>query len=170
VSISRIVGRSIAGALFLLVVLTGLGLLGAWAKMTWDNRAHASRVFAQVPYDHVIASHRWHPLGGGHPFDCTYAIVALLPDAQATPPDLPRRSFPLDWGGTWEATPVSLDRLPGNGETGQRHICERQLSSDTWDRIEAALTTPGSWVSCDYETLSLYSAPQGLAMRFRYGD
>ncbi len=50
--------------------------------------------------------------------------------------------------------------------------CARNWAPDTVKRITAALTEPGSFVIRDAvgETVFIYSKPQRIAARIRYGD
>lgn len=150
-----------------------------WALLTspvaWrQDAAYAATLFdGLVPYEGVDASRRWHPvLGGRRGWDCTYAIVTLAADAPAAPPagdGGDGRGWQFAFGGDWAPTP-----FPPLGDTTRDAVgtCRGDWPPEVASRIDAALAAPGSWYWTDGagEQVHLYSAPQRLAARVRYGD
>jgi len=140
-----------------------------FAKIPFQNRDYASQVFAELPYDSVLASRRWHPLrDGGGGWDCTFAVVHLPEVAPLVPPVLPAsRQWYLKWGPRdWVATP---GWAPCDNCRDAVAMCSGDLDADTAARLARALSEPGSWAQSDGagETVSIYSAPERIAARIR---
>lgn len=165
------IGGVLAVALFLFVGVPVLlvGLL--FAAVPFQNRVHASQVFADVPYESVLASRRWHPWAGRDGWDCTFAVVRLPEKAPAAPPTPPRaREWYLEWGqGNWVATP---GWAPCDNCRDAVAMCSQDFEQDITAQLLSALSAPGSWAQSDGvgETVSIYSAPQRIAARIRFGD
>jgi hypothetical protein len=134
-----------------------------------------------LPYEAVLATRRWRP-GGGEVWHCSYAVVALPEIAPPDPPPVvpPGKSeqalrFPewiLRFGGAWVATPLSQtpDADYMRGWTG---ACFEDLPDDVNDQILNGLTEPGSWGESEPAhsgTFHVYSAPQRIVARIRFGD
>ncbi|PTX56277.1 hypothetical protein C8N43_0932 [Litoreibacter ponti] len=158
----------------LFLLLPVLVFYGCHAKRALvDNPAYASEVFAPVfPAFEVLESRRWHRLGG-EAWDCTYAIVAPPADMPEHPPAHARKDTPpwyLRWGdGAWQATPMAD---PPDGTRDAITGCMPYWSDEVAQRIEAAITREGSHVIIGPvgETVYVYSKPQRIAARIRFGD
>ncbi|MGH1354836.1 MAG: hypothetical protein ACRBBS_07145 [Thalassovita sp.] len=142
-----------------------------------DDPAYATAVFEPiVPFAHVLASREYHLIGEDWPnWDCTYAIVELSPNAPETPPSRIEDSdgFLVNWryrfGGDWLPTPKPP--LPDNTRDALG-FCAQYFDDDLIGRMEKALANPGSWFALGRvgETLFIYSLPQKVAARIRFGD
>ena len=148
-------------------------LVFALAACRQADEGYAREVFeGAVPYAHVLAERRTVPWTEG--WGCTFAIVALSPGASANPPA--RRngaSGNADWGPwsgeDWWQTPIA----PLTDTTRDAvEVCKGEWPDEMASAIEVALATSGSFVWRDPvgETVTLYSAPQGIAALLRYGD
>jgi len=142
-----------------------------------DNPVYAEQVFAPHFQEFKVhESRRWHRLGAAA-WDCTYAIIGLAETAPARPPsveyDVMSDNHPrwfLKWGvGEWQATPVPPLR---DGTRDAVAACEACWADDVAARIRSALNTPGSYriVGSVGETVYIYSQPQRIAARIRFGD
>ncbi|MCB1355937.1 MAG: hypothetical protein KDK53_05375 [Maritimibacter sp.] len=153
-------------------VLAMIPILGIGKQLLYDNPVYAARVFADLPHDTVLASRRWHPLFGGRPgWDCTYAVVGLA-EAPEVPPSVlaGQEAWDLDWGpGDWVATP---GWAPCDNCRDAVAMCSADFDADTATRLARALARPGSWAQSDRvgETVWIYSAPERIAVRIRFGD
>jgi len=158
-----------------LVGLTGLGLILAVGvplvlRLGTDPGFARAYFTDLVPYERVLASRKWHRVGA-QAWDCTYAVV----DLAETAPDRPgsrtetAKGWQFRWGGAWQPTPAAA---LGDTTRDALGYCGQYFSDDLNARLLAAISAPGSWYSRDRvgETLHLYSRPQGLAARIRYGD
>lgn len=154
-----------------LAVISILALVGLQVWLWIENRAYARAYFRDLlPSYSVLESRKWHPLLGGG-WDCTYAIAELPPDAAAQPPARsgPVGGWQLAWGGPWQPTPA-----PALGDTTRDALsfCSRYWPDGVTDRLQRALAEPGSYFERDGvgETLLIWSPPQRIAARVRYGD
>ncbi len=164
---------------FVRVVLGGVGSLLSLAVLIYfafhgvaalvSNPRYAEQVFADlVPYDDVLASKKWHGIGD-EPRACTYAIVSLRSDAGFDPPTAEQADWRLVFAGDWKPTPdKSLDDAVRDPAT----VCRDEWSEETGKRLIHALKAPGSWYWRDgmRETIYIYSQPEHLAARIRWGD
>ena len=135
-----------------------------------DDPRHAASVFdGVVPYEAVLETRCWHRRGVEH-WDCSFAIVELSDDA---PPDPPEPTEGREWyryyGGDWQPTPAAP---LGDTTRDALDFCGQYWSETLNSALDSAMTQPGSWYARDRvgETLHLYSAPQRIAARIRYGD
>ncbi len=161
--------------------LCGLMALSMVVYMGWQarnillvNPRYASEVFApHFPNAPTLESRRHHGLMADW-IDCTYAIVELPQDAPAAPPDSAssskNRAWHLQYGGPqWQPTP-----MPAQSERAALTFdaCLSYWSRDTAGQVRAAISAKGSFVLTPGigETVFLYSKPQGIAARIRYGD
>ncbi|MCY4178665.1 MAG: hypothetical protein OXC60_17200 [Litoreibacter sp.] len=145
----------------------------AWLikAILFDNPRYAHGVFAPIfPSFEVLESRRWHPLGAGG-WDCTFAIVSLPFAAPVDPPQVKNDvAWQFIWGGQeWEPTPM---KPLGDTTRDAIDACTGYWSKATSDRLLAALRQPGSFVEVGPvgETVFVYSSPQRIAARIRYGD
>jgi len=150
-----------------------IGLLVLWPawRRAVDDPPFAAQVFdGRIPYDGVLASRRWNPSGLAG-WGCTYAVVALGKDAPEGPGqhDPGEGGWQFAWGGNWRPTPAAP---LGDTTRDAVEACAADLDPDTALRLRASLSAPGSWYVRDAvgETVHVYSAPQGIAARVRYGD
>ena len=136
-----------------------------------DDPIHAAEVFdGRVDYVRILASQRWHSRDA-EPWDCTFAIVELRSSGPDTPPPAVNgRAWWLGFDGDWQATPEH----PGPRDTMRRALqfCRKYWDDETGNRLARALATPGSWYirSPVGETLLIYSRPERIAARIRFGD
>lgn len=144
---------------------------GFWPAPAPTPPGYAQRVFAGLlPFDAVLAERERHPWWELD-WDCTYAVVGLTDGALPAPPSRPREEVPwwLAFGGGWEATP-----MPPVGDTTRDALafCGRYWDDDVNLRLAAATAQAGSWYVRDDvgETVFVYSLPQRLAARVRFGD
>ncbi|MEM6595677.1 MAG: hypothetical protein AAF672_12885 [Pseudomonadota bacterium] len=158
--------------LLALIALPILAFLVWVAKgLLIDNPRYAHRFFTPIFASfEVLESKQWHPFGASG-WDCSYAIVSL-PESVASDPPMPARgvSWQFRWGGeNWEPTPMQP-----LGDTTRDAIdaCSGYWSAEALERLRAALNAPGSFVLVGSvgETVFVYSKPQRLAARVRYGD
>ena len=164
---------------FVGVVLGGAGLLLSLAVLGYfafyglaamvSNPRYAEQVFAGLlPYDDVLASKKWHAIGD-EPRACTYAIVSLPSDAGIDPPTGKQADWRLVFAGDWKPTPErSIDGAARDPAT----VCSDEWSEETGQRLIHALEKPGSWYwrDDDRETVYIYSQPEHLAARIRWGE
>ncbi|MCR8723203.1 hypothetical protein [Frigidibacter sp. ROC022] len=156
----------------ILLALLGAGLLWGYPALRRlrDNPGYAEKLFAGVlEHDRVLASRRWHGWGA-ESWDCSYGIVELSDAAAPTPPTaVSGDGWQFAYGGNWQASPAP----PLNDTTRDAlDFCSRYWDAALAGRLERALNTPGSWYIRDGvgETVFLYSVPERLAARIRYGD
>lgn len=145
--------------------------VGFWPEPAPPEPSYAERVFAGIlPFERVLADREWHPWGSFN-WDCTWAVVDLSPDATLAPPVRGRDGgWRLAFGDNgWLPTP-----LPPPRETTRDALeaCARYWDPAIVLRLSSALEAPGSWASRDGvgENLHVYSVPEGIAARIRYGD
>ncbi|MEX3014800.1 hypothetical protein [Gymnodinialimonas hymeniacidonis] len=134
-----------------------------------DDPVYADQVFAGVlDYDAVLASRAWHRRGA-EAWDCTYAVVSLPEDASSEPPTSDAEAWFLRYGGSWLETP-----MPPLADRTRDAVafCARYFDDVLNTRLAYALTEGGSWhiIGSVGETVHIYSAPQRIAARIRYGD
>jgi len=138
-----------------------------------EDPIYAARVFTDyVQFHEVLATRAWHRRGA-EPWDCTYAIVSLSENAPEVPPDLPTdrqdQLWYLAFGDTWVPTPApQLDERTRDA----LGACAQYFTEDVNRRLAAAMAEPGSWhvIGSIGETVHIYSVPQRIAARVRYGD
>lgn len=148
-------------------------LLFALSACREADEGYAQKVFGGVvPYAQVLAERRSFAVLGGWGY--TFAIVALPPAAPVSPPDRrDGRSWNTDWGPAlgegWSPTPLPPLSDNTRGAVG---VCQDYWPAETEVAIVTALETKGTfaWRDGVGETVMLYSAPQGIAARLRYGD
>ena len=164
-----LIGLGILIGLVLLAFVTFFVILPEVLRLR-DDPGHAASVFdGVVPYETVLESRRWHGRGAKG-IDCSFAIVELPDDALPDPPEPTEgREWYRHYGGDWQPTPVA----PMMNNT--RHApfpCGEYWSETLNAALESAMTQPGSWYAWGGpgETLHLYSAPQRIAARIRFGD
>ena len=160
-----------------LLLLGGLfyGIYGFLAVQLPDERrarddpGHADRVFHGVlDYEAVLASRAWHRRGA-EPWDCTFAIVSLPANVPNDPATSTAQEWFLGFGGDWSETPA---QPLGDTTRDALGFCAQYFGADVNQRLAAAMADPGSWyiISSVGETVHIYSAPQRIAARIRYGD
>ena len=162
--------RIIAGvSLFAILILALLALFRSGFER--ENRSYADELFGPIlPYGEVLESRRWHRLGE-RAWACTYAIVALTDAAPAEPPQtLPDTHWQYVFGpDPWLPTPTAT-----LGDTTRDALghCATEWSTPTAEKILLAAREPESFYQRDSvgETVFLYSIPQGIAARIRFGD
>lgn len=141
-------------------------------KRQREDPVYASELFhGLAPVQEVLASRKWHRKDA-EPWDCTYAIVRLTPDAPLVPP-VRVRDNDLGWryvfGGNWIPTPA-----PKLGDTTRDAIgfCAQYWPNDLTAEITQIIANPGAWYDRDRvgETVYLYAPKSRLAARIRFGD
>ena len=169
----RVLRRFGRAALFAFGLLISLPVLGYFAVHTWialiANPNYAREVFSDLlPYDAVLASKKWHAIGD-EAWACTYAIVELGDNAVADPPLGAQSDWRLVFVGDWKPTPEQPPEPDMRDPVG---FCSDEWTEDIETRLTRALAGPGSWYWTDgiRETMHIYSAPEHLAARIRWGD
>lgn len=141
-------------------------------EVVCDNRLPAAKVVdGVVSYGAILASRGWHPLSAGLTWDCTYAAVDLADDAPEEPPTRGRgeAEWRLAFGGEWQPTPAA----PLGGATRDAlSFRTRYWDQELGERLPAAISLADSWYLPDPvgETVFVYSLPQRIAARVRFGD
>lgn len=145
------------------VLLCGIALA---AVLEFQNSTYAEKQFEnKVKYRDVLASRRW--LSLGEFLGCTYAVVSLDDSATDTPP--------ANWmrDANWHPTPVhppQSTHYGKNANPASTCVSQKIFSTSTADRIESAVSEPGSYYLQIGETMFLYSRSQKIAAQVRYGD
>lgn len=131
--------------------------------LNYQNRIHADDYFSGVVrYDEVLASRRWHPLNG-EPFDCTYAVVSLIQNADVQPPSRWLYRESIDWSKTPVVTPSNSVNILSS--------CLNKFAPKTSLRLETAAKNNNSYyMRLGNDTIYLYSKEQNIAAYIRYGD
>lgn len=160
----------------------GIFLLAIWGWKSFksshnakaDRPEYALEVFTPLLLvGGVLASREYHPIGANFPYwDCTYAVIELGADPPQIPPSATFDDG-INWrfrfGGTWHETPA-----PALRETTRSALdfCSQYFTDEVTKRLQRALANPGSWYMRDHvgENLHIYSLPQNIAARIRFGD
>jgi hypothetical protein len=157
-----------AGLLISLPALAYFGL-HIWIAV-FSNPNYASEVFdGVVRYAGVLASKKWNSIGD-EAEACTYAVVDLGLDPEAEPP---RGEASADWrfvyAGDWLPTPDGTLSADNRNPVG---VCKGEWTEETAARVTGALSRPGSWYWRDAEgdAVFIYSVPELIAARIRWGD
>ena len=154
---------------FLVLPVGAFAIYAGWAMLVEIPR-YADEFFdGVVPYDEVLASRRW--VLSGEPFDCTFAIVRLAPEAPETPETAirPGLGWQYYWGGDWAPSPGDY---PGENNRDALDACAGNWDAGLQADLLRAVTEPGHWFARDGvgENLYIYSKPLRLAAHIRYGD
>ncbi|MCG7494825.1 hypothetical protein [Thalassobius sp. Cn5-15] len=160
-----------------LLLMCGCEALKVRYNHAADSPAYAEAVFERLlPFDRVLASRAYHLIDDDWPnWDCTFAIVELAADAPEAPPSrvMAEDGLNLGWryvfGGSWEATP----KTPLSPNTRDAlGFCVQYFEAEVSQRLRSAMREPGSWYVLGPvgETLFIYSLPQRIAARIRFGD
>lgn len=137
-----------------------------------EDPGYAAELFAGLaPVDEILASRKYHQKGS-EPWDCTYAIARLGPDAPVIPPT---RAWDneLGWqyafGGEWKGTPALPLARNARDAFG---FCEKYWSKPLAKELDKAMANAGAWYSRSgsSELVFLYAPEQRLAARVRFGD
>lgn len=161
------VGLFTAGLLISLPALAYFGL-HFWIAV-FSNPNYASEVFdGVVRYSGVLASKKWSSIGD-EAEACTYALVDLGLDPEAEPPRGAASDWRLVYAGDWLPTP---DGTLSADEPNPIVVCKGEWTEETAARVAAALSQPGSWYwrDAEGEAVFIYSVPEHIAARIRWGD
>ncbi|MYM54680.1 hypothetical protein [Thalassovita mangrovi] len=170
----------------MLAIFAGIYFLTIWGwnglkaryNARADDPAYAVAFFEElVPIRSVLASRGYHPIGPDWPgWDCTYSVVELhdgapdLPPTRRLDPDGMTTNLRYRFGGDWKETPEP--ELDDNTRMALS-FCSQYFDDATNARLSRALAEPGSWYqrgSVVDEILYIYSLPQNIAARIRFGD
>jgi hypothetical protein len=123
-----------------------------------------------VPYDAVLASRRRLEVMGKP--GCSFAVVALAPDA---PPEPPFRERDSDLGAPFSVDPqafFSWWRVTPDVDAARIvTACEAGWGEETARRLGVALLSHGSWVAAEEKgvVLHVHSPFHDVAARLRLG-
>ena len=137
-----------------------------------QNARFARALFSPILSDFdVLASRRWHPIASFGDWACTYAVVEIPDDAPDVPPRYsgPKSSWQFGFGGEWQNTPFSPLSDTTRDALG---ACRTRFDRDVAERLERAWNEVGSLaiLGSAGETIFIYSKPQRIAARIRYGE
>lgn len=167
--------RGVANVAMFFAILGGL-IWAAFFGRLEHLRVSEDPGFAQeffqgyLPFDSVLESRKWHPTNS-FTWDCTYAIVELSEFAPDDPPFWRDREegWQYRFGGSWQATPIAP---LGSSTRDAIGFCAQYWPLELNERLKRATSEPGGWAIRGPvgETVYIYSVPERIAARIRFGD
>ena len=163
--------KSIPSAfLWSLLLVIGIGV-AIYKYFDLQNQRYASDYFSFMPVEKSLESRKWH----FETLACTYAVVSITEDAPHEPP--------AQWleNITWSEAPLKFKESVGSHDC-RNLICECQQNwqESNYGKLNRALSQPGSYYYLTGQTapydrigqavLFIYSKPERIAARVRYGD